>query len=144
MLPWKAWRFIGLNVVRALSLIALILVFVSNILVMVHDVRTAPPPHPSRQTSANNVRPISRSMPLGHRARMSMLTLRLVQTPLMPTTNQSTAIISSASFIMSAGHRLLTLPLAKQGLYCPQYPCWTLLGGPQSYPHPHPSHPSHF
>jgi len=38
MLPWKAWRFIGLNVVRALSLIALILVFASNILVMVHDV----------------------------------------------------------------------------------------------------------
>jgi len=39
MLPWKAWRFISLNAVRALSLIALILVFVSNILVMVHDVR---------------------------------------------------------------------------------------------------------
>jgi len=38
MLPWKAWRFIGLNVVRALSLIALVLVFISNILVMVHDV----------------------------------------------------------------------------------------------------------
>jgi hypothetical protein len=38
MLPWKAWRFIGLNVVRVLSLIALILVFASNILVMVHDV----------------------------------------------------------------------------------------------------------
>jgi hypothetical protein len=38
MLPWKAWRFIGLNVVRALSLIALVLVFVSNVLVMVHDV----------------------------------------------------------------------------------------------------------
>jgi len=38
MLPWKAWRFIGLNVVRALSLIALVLVFASNILVMVHDV----------------------------------------------------------------------------------------------------------
>jgi len=47
MLPWKAWRFIGLNVVRALSLIALILVFASNVLVMVHDVRrTAPPTHP--------------------------------------------------------------------------------------------------
>jgi len=38
MLPWKAWRFIGLNAVRALSLIALILVFISNILVMVQDV----------------------------------------------------------------------------------------------------------
>jgi hypothetical protein len=38
MPPWKAWRFIGLNVVRALSLIALVLVFASNILVMVHDV----------------------------------------------------------------------------------------------------------
>lgn len=49
MLPWKAWRFIGLNAVRALSLIALILVFVSNVLVMVHDVRrtaTAPPDKP--------------------------------------------------------------------------------------------------
>jgi hypothetical protein len=39
MLPWKAWRFIGLNIVRALSLIALILVLASNILVMVQDVR---------------------------------------------------------------------------------------------------------
>jgi len=38
MLPWKAWRFIGLNIVRALSLITLILVLASNILVMVQDV----------------------------------------------------------------------------------------------------------
>lgn len=44
MLPWKAWRFVGLNVVRALSLIGLILVFVSNIIVMVQDVRPTPPP----------------------------------------------------------------------------------------------------
>lgn len=54
MLPWKAWRFIGLNVVRALSLIALILVFASNILVMVHDVRRTPPPaNPLTLTWAN-------------------------------------------------------------------------------------------
>jgi hypothetical protein len=38
MLPWKAWRFIGLNVVRTLSLITLVLVLVSNILIMVHDI----------------------------------------------------------------------------------------------------------
>jgi hypothetical protein len=44
MLPWKAWRFIGLNAVRALSLIGLILVFVANILVMVHDVNAVRSP----------------------------------------------------------------------------------------------------
>jgi hypothetical protein len=58
MLPWKAWRFIGLNVVRALSLIALILVFVSNILVMVHDVnavRTSNPGSSAHVTKGANV-----------------------------------------------------------------------------------------
>jgi hypothetical protein len=44
MLPWKAWRFVGLNVVRALSLIGLILVFISNIIVMVHDVNAVRSP----------------------------------------------------------------------------------------------------
>jgi len=37
MLPPKAWKFIFLNAVRVLSLITLLLVFVSNILVLVDD-----------------------------------------------------------------------------------------------------------
>lgn len=39
MLPLRAYTFIGLNVVRALSIVALILVFSSNIVVLVNDVR---------------------------------------------------------------------------------------------------------
>ncbi|KAG9217910.1 hypothetical protein PLEOSDRAFT_1114213 [Pleurotus ostreatus PC15] len=38
MLPPRAYAFIGLNVVRILSIIALLLVFASSIAVMVHDV----------------------------------------------------------------------------------------------------------
>ncbi|KAJ3986048.1 hypothetical protein F5890DRAFT_1506524 [Lentinula detonsa] len=38
MLPPRAYFFIGLNVIRALSIIALILVFASNIVTLVHDV----------------------------------------------------------------------------------------------------------
>ncbi|KAJ8506942.1 hypothetical protein ONZ45_g10630 [Pleurotus djamor] len=38
MLPPRAYTFIGLNVVRFLSIIALILVFASSIVVMVHDI----------------------------------------------------------------------------------------------------------
>jgi len=37
MFSWQGCRFIGLNILRALSLVALILVFVSNILLIVHD-----------------------------------------------------------------------------------------------------------
>lgn len=44
MLPWKAWRFIGLNVVRALSLVALVLVLASNVLIMVQDVNAVRSP----------------------------------------------------------------------------------------------------
>ncbi|KAF5392048.1 hypothetical protein D9757_003272 [Collybiopsis confluens] len=38
MLPPRAYFFIGLNIVRTLSIIALILVFASNIVTLVHDV----------------------------------------------------------------------------------------------------------
>jgi len=38
MLPPRAYFFIGLNIIRALSIIALILVFASNIVTLVHDV----------------------------------------------------------------------------------------------------------
>jgi len=37
MFSWQGCRFIGLNIIRALSLVALILVFVSNILLIIHD-----------------------------------------------------------------------------------------------------------
>ncbi|KIK64925.1 hypothetical protein GYMLUDRAFT_39329 [Collybiopsis luxurians FD-317 M1] len=38
MLPPRAYLFIGLNIIRSLSIIALILVFASNIVTLVHDV----------------------------------------------------------------------------------------------------------
>ncbi|KAJ4481127.1 hypothetical protein J3R30DRAFT_3464524 [Lentinula aciculospora] len=38
MLPPRAYFFIGLNIIRALSIIALILVFASNIVTLVHDI----------------------------------------------------------------------------------------------------------
>ncbi|KAJ3715738.1 hypothetical protein FB446DRAFT_741211 [Lentinula raphanica] len=38
MLPPRAYFFIGLNIIRTLSIIALILVFASNIVTLVHDV----------------------------------------------------------------------------------------------------------
>jgi len=38
MLPPRAYTFIGLNIVRALSIIALLLVFSSSIVTMVHDI----------------------------------------------------------------------------------------------------------
>ncbi|THU97846.1 hypothetical protein K435DRAFT_828528 [Dendrothele bispora CBS 962.96] len=38
MLPPRAYFFIGLNIIRALSIIALILVFASNVVTLVHDV----------------------------------------------------------------------------------------------------------
>lgn len=39
MLPPRAYTFIGLNVVRALSIIALLLVFSSSVVVMAHDIQ---------------------------------------------------------------------------------------------------------
>ncbi|KAK7441773.1 hypothetical protein VKT23_009204 [Stygiomarasmius scandens] len=39
MMPPRAYFFIGLNIIRALSIIALILVFASNIVTLVHDVQ---------------------------------------------------------------------------------------------------------
>jgi len=39
MLPTRGYTFIGLNVVRALSLISLVLLFASSIVVMVHDIQ---------------------------------------------------------------------------------------------------------
>jgi hypothetical protein len=39
MLPPRAYTFIGLNIARALSLVALVLVFASSIVVLVHDVQ---------------------------------------------------------------------------------------------------------
>ncbi|KZS89332.1 hypothetical protein SISNIDRAFT_469373 [Sistotremastrum niveocremeum HHB9708] len=39
MMPLRGYIFIGLNAIRALSIIALLLVFASNILVIVHDIQ---------------------------------------------------------------------------------------------------------
>jgi len=40
MLPPRAYAFIGLNIIRILSIIALLLVFCSSLVVMVHDIKS--------------------------------------------------------------------------------------------------------